>query len=302
MSATSADAVLGAAPSQEAPARSNHERAMTRTRRGWLRTPYYVLTACVAIVFVFPLIWAAVASLSPQGGTAQAVGWGMGNYRTLFSYGAGLPRFLLNSLIVSGTTVLLTLVISLLGGYAFSRFSFPGKNVLFLLTLAILMVPYATMLIPLYVLLSDLHLQNSLIGVALVLTLFQLPFSLFMMRISFDAVPLELEEAALIDGCSSFGALRRVMTPAVAPGLVTVGLYAFLAAWNDFFTSLVLINDSSRAPLPLALTTLRQQAMGVIDYGATEAGVVVLAIPCVILFLALQKQYVKGFMSGAVKG
>ncbi|MFD6735882.1 carbohydrate ABC transporter permease, partial [Micromonospora aurantiaca] len=203
---------------------------------------------------------------------------------------------------VSLLTVVLTLAVSLLGGYAFARFRFPGRNALFLLTLAILMVPYATLLIPLYVLLNRVGLQNSLVGVALVLTMFQLPFSTFLMRISFEAVPRELDEAAMVDGCSSFGALRRVLLPAVKPGLITVGLFAFLASWNDFMAPLILINDSERMTLPLAVANLRGQTQGVVDYGATEAGVVVLALPCVVLFLLLQRHYVRGFMSGAVKG
>jgi multiple sugar transport system permease protein len=119
---------------------------------------------------------------------------------------------------------------------------------------------------------------------------------------SFEAVPRELEDAALVDGCGSFAALRKILLPAVVPGLITVGLFAFLAAWNDFFAPLILISDPSQAPLPLAIATLRQQTMGAIDYGATEAGVVVMALPCVVLFLVLQRYYVRGFMSGAVKG
>ena len=203
---------------------------------------------------------------------------------------------------VSGLCVVLTLLISTLGGYAFARFRFPGRNALFLLTLAILMVPYATLLIPLYVLLNTFGLQNSLVGVALVLTMFQLPFSTFMMRISFESVPRELDEAAMVDGCSSFSALWRVLLPAVRPGLITVGLFAFLAAWNDFFAPLILINDSNKMTLPLAVSNLRGQVQGVVDYGATEAGVVVLALPCIVLFLLLQRHYVRGFMSGALKG
>ncbi|MBG0567964.1 carbohydrate ABC transporter permease [Actinoplanes aureus] len=266
------------------------------------RMPYYVFTGSLALLFLFPLLWAGFASVSPQGGTAQTDGWGFANYGTLADYQAGIWQYLLNSVIVSGLTVLFTLSVSLLGGYAFARFRFPGKNALFLLTLAILMVPYATLLIPLYVLLNRIGLQNSLLGLALVLTMFQLPFATFMMRISFEAVPIELEEAALVDGCGSVRALLRVLLPAVRPGLITVGLFAFLAAWNDFITPLVLISDADKAPLPLAVANLRQQVMGIIDYGATEAGVVVLALPCILLFLALQRQYIRGFMSGALKG
>lgn len=266
------------------------------------RMPFYAITGALAIIFLFPLAWSAVASISPAGATGQTHGYGLGNYATLFDFGAGLPRFFLNSVIVSALTVAITLTVSLLGGYSFARFDFPGKELLFLMTLAILMVPYATLLIPLYVLLNAMGLQNSLVGLALVLSMYQLPFAMFMMRISFEAIPRELEDAALVDGCGSFAALRRILVPAVVPGLITVGLFAFLAAWNDFFAPLILISDPNQAPLPLAMATLRQQTMGAIDYGATEAGVVVMALPCVILFLLLQRYYVRGFMSGAVKG
>jgi len=181
--------------------------------RGVVRTPYYVLTGGLAILFLFPLLWTTVASVSPRAGTAQSEGFGFANYVTLANYQAGIWTYLYNSAFVSLVTVVLTLLISGLGGYAFARFSFPGKDALFMITLAILMVPYATLLIPLYVLLTRVGLQNSLVGVALVLTMFQLPFSIFMMRVSFESVPKELDEAALVDGCSSFAVLWRVLVP-----------------------------------------------------------------------------------------
>ena len=266
------------------------------------RTPYWVLTGALAIIFLFPMVWTAVSSVSPHPGTSQVDGWGFGNYVSLAHFQAGIGRYIANSAFVAGLTVALTLFISFFGGYAFARFQFPGKDLLFLITLAILMVPYATLLIPLYVLLNKAGLSNSLVGVALVMTMFQLPFSTFMMRISFESVPRELDEAAMVDGCSSFMALRRVLLPAVKPGLITVGLFAFLSAWNDFLAPLILINDSDRMTLPLAVSNLRGQVQGVVDYGATEAGVIVLALPCILLFLLLQRHYVRGFMSGAIKG
>ncbi|MCT9821334.1 carbohydrate ABC transporter permease [Microbacterium sp. W1N] len=267
-----------------------------------LGMPYWLLTTALAILFLYPLIWTAVSSVQGRAGTSQPSGWGLGNYIALANYQAGIWVYLGNSLFVSLLTVVLTLFVSLLGGYAFARFRFPGKNVLFLTTLAILMVPYATLLIPLYVLLNSVGLSNSLVGVAIVLTMFQLPFSMFMMRISFESIPRELDEAALVDGSSTWTALWRVLLPAVKPGLVTVGLFAFLAAWNDFMAPLILITDTNRMTLPLAVSNLRVQVQGVIDYGATEAGVVVLALPCILLFLVLQRHYVRGFMSGAFKG
>jgi multiple sugar transport system permease protein len=268
----------------------------------WTRTPYYVLTGALAIIFLFPLVWAAFASVSPQAGSGQPIGYGLGNYARLFTFQAGLPTYFTNSVIVSGLTVAVTLFVSTLGGYAFARFNFFGKNVLFLITLAILMVPYATLLIPLYVLLRELGLGNTLVGLSLVLAVYQLPFATFMMRISFEAIPRELEESALVDGAGSFDVLRRILLPAVVPGIITVALFAFLAAWNDFFAPLILISDPRQSPLPLAMANIRQQTMGVIDYGATEAGVVVMAVPCLFLFLILQRYYMRGFMSGAIKG
>jgi multiple sugar transport system permease protein len=266
------------------------------------RTPYYVLTGGLAIIFLFPLLWTVLASVSPQAATAQRIGYGFGNYETLYVFGAGLPRILFNSFYLSILTVIVTIVLSSLGGYAFARFTFRGRDALFLLTLSILMVPFATLIIPLYVLLNAVGLANSIFGVALIVAMFQLPFATYMMRISFEAIPRELEESALIDGCGTFGVLWRVMMPAVVPGLVTVGLFAFLAAWNEFFAPLVMLTDPAKQTLPVAVANLRQQQMGAIDYGATESGVVVLALPCVILFLLLQRYYVRGFMSGAVKG
>jgi multiple sugar transport system permease protein len=267
-------------------AKAYPRRRRTSPRRVILQTPVWVFTTALALMFLYPLAWTAVASVSPRAGTSQTDGVGLGNYASL----------------VSLLTVAMTLTISLLGGYAFARFDFRGKNILFLSTLAILMVPYATLLIPLYVLLNTVHLQNSLLGLALVMTMFQLPFATFMMRISFESVPRTLDEAACVDGCSPLRLLWNILLPAVKPGLVTVGLFAFLAAWNDFMAPLILINDTNKMTLPLAVANLRGQVQGVVDYGATEAGVVVLALPCIVLFLILQRHYVRGFMSGALKG
>ena len=266
------------------------------------RTPYYVLTGGLVIIFLFPLAWATIASFSAQAGSGQAVGYGLGNYQRLFDFQEGLGTYFMNSVIISTLTVFFTLAVSALGGYAFARFDFPGKNILFLLTLAILMVPSATLLIPLYVLLRQLNVDNTLLGLSLVLSVYQLPFATFMMRISFEAVPKELEESALVDGASTLDVLRRIMLPAVIPGLITVALFAFLAAWNDYFAPLILISDPSQSPLPLAIAVLRQQTMGAIDYGATEAGVVVMTVPCILVFVLLQRYYMRGFMSGAIKG
>jgi multiple sugar transport system permease protein len=266
------------------------------TRSAARTAGYHTTSAALAILFLFPLLWSGWASVH----TTQGIG--LENYRNMVHYGVGIGRYLANSVVVTGVTVLGTLVVSTLGGYAFGRFTFPGRNLLFLATLAILMVPYPTILIPLYVLLGWLHLQNSLIGLALVLVMFQLPFATFMMRNSFEAVPRELEESALVDGCGTFGALRRVMLHAVRPGIITVGLFAFLAAWNEFFAALILLNSSDKFTLPLAVVAMRGRNFGAIDYPTLQSGVVFMAVPCLILFLLLQRSYVRGFMSGALRG
>jgi multiple sugar transport system permease protein len=230
------------------------------------------------------------------------VGFTAENYQRLATFGEGLLTYLGNTLIVVAITVVGTLLVSVLGGYAFARFQFIGKNLLFVGALAILMVPHATILIPLYVLLGKVGLTNSLLGLGLVLIMFQLPFSLFMMRNSFESVPRELDEAALVDGCSALSALTRILLPAVLPGIVTVALFAFLTGWNEFISALILINDGDKYTLPVALVSLQQGDWGAIDFGGLQAGVVVSALPCLVLFLVLQRAYMSGFTAGAIKG
>ncbi|GAA2660412.1 MULTISPECIES: carbohydrate ABC transporter permease [Nonomuraea] len=254
-------------------------------------TRRYTTLSALAVLFLFPLVWSGWASFEDPS-----------NYLEMARFGEGVGTYATNSVLVSAMTVAGTLVVAALGGYAFARFDFPGKNLLFLATLAILMVPYATILIPLYVLLGYLGLQNSLVGLSLVFVMFQLPFALFMMRNAFEAVPRELEEAAMVDGCGTFLAFLRVLLPAVRPALVTVGLFAFLASWNDFFAPLILLNDGASFTLPVAVVSMTQQTFGAIDYGVLQAGVMVMALPCLILFVLLQRHYVRGFMSGALRG
>lgn len=258
---------------------------------------YYVTGGALAILFLFPLVWSGWASVRTDNG------FGLENYDRLFTADNGIrPEHVFNSVAVCVLTVGGTLLVSILGGYAFGRFRFPGRDALFLLTLAILMVPYATILIALYVLLGWIGLEDSLVGLSLVLIMFQLPFSIFMMRNSFEAIPDELEESALVDGCTSFTALVRIMLHAVRPGLVTVALFAFLTSWSEFFAPLILLNSTDKFTLPLAVVNMRTASHGSIDYAALEAGVVFMAVPCLLLFLFMQRSYVRGFMSGALKG
>jgi multiple sugar transport system permease protein len=257
---------------------------------------YYLVAAVLAVVFVYPLVWSGWSSVRP------GRGFSLDSYRRLADYGDGVGTYLLNTIILVTLTVAGTLVVATLAGYAFSRYVFPGRRILFGLILAILMVPYPTILIPLYVLLGWLGMQDSLIGLALVMIMFQLPFAVFMMRNSFESVPRALDEAALIDGCGSFGALVRVLLPGVVPGLVTVALFAFLASWNDYVAPLILLSSNDKFTLPVAVVNMRLHNFGAVDYPTMQAGVMFMAVPCLALFLALQRYYVRGFMSGALRG
>lgn len=289
---------------------SGHEtRRRPRTLGAVLRTlGHHGVSSALAVTFLFPLVWAGLNSFKSSA-ESNAVpptwlphSWSLANYRGLAHYGAGLGTYLLNSITMAALVVGGTVVVCVLGGYGFSRFQFRGRSLLFSATLAILVVPYATILLPLYILLGKLGLQNSLIGLALVLIMFQLPFGIYMMRNSFDSVPRELEEAAMVDGASNLGALRHVSLRIVSPGIVTVALFSFLASWNEFLAPLLFLQDGSKYTLPIMLVNIRSGSYGAIDFGALQAGVVVSILPCLVLYLALQRFYVSGLVNGALRG
>jgi multiple sugar transport system permease protein len=256
-----------------------------------------LLAIFALIFFVGPIIW--VLWGASRGGEANFT---TENYTRLIGYGEGLGRYILNTLIVVIITVVGSVFVSTLAGYAFARLNFFGKNAIFFGILAILMVPHASLLIPLFLWLNELKLINSLFGLSLVMIMYQMPFSIFMMRNTFAAIPKEIDEAASIDGASSYKLLTRVMVPLALPGLITVGLYAFLAAWNEFITALVLLNDAAKFTLPLALVNLVRGDFGSIDFGALQAGIVVSALPCLGLFFLLQRYFMAGYTGGAIKG
>ena len=269
---------------------------------------FHAVSGALAVAFLFPLVWAFLNSVktSEEAGRVPPTWFpeslSLENYSGLTSYGEGLGTYLYNSIVLSLLTIVGTVVVCVLGGYGFARFRFRGRGLLFGVTLAILMVPYATILLPLYIVLGELGLQNSLIGLSLVLIMFQLPFGVYMMRNSFESVPRELEEAALVDGCSDFGAMRHVSLRIVTPGVVTVALFAFLTSWNEFLAPLIFLNDGGKYTLPIMLVNIRSGAYGAVDYGALQAGVVVAMIPCLVLYVALQRFYVSGLVAGALRG
>ena len=152
-----------------------------------------------------------------------------------------------------------------------------------------------------FILLRVIHLQNTLLGLGLVYITFQIPFAVFMMRTAFESVPRELEEAALLDGCTPLTLLTHVMLPVVLPGMITVGLFAFFASWNEFLAALIFMSDSEKFTLPVMLLNAQSQIFGAINWGAMEAGLAITMIPCAVIFLLLQRYYISGLISGAVK-
>ncbi|NMN68607.1 carbohydrate ABC transporter permease [Rhizobium sp. 57MFTsu3.2] len=281
-------------------------RKRSRVIRG--QAAYHGTGIAIAIFFLAPFVITLLASL--RHGTEARLpplppwptnGISFDSYRSLDSFGAGIWQHTLNSLIVSVATVVLTVVISLLAGYGFSRYRFPMKNVFFILIIATLMIPFQSILTPLFIILARLGLNNSLFGLTLVYVTLQLPFSVFMMRNAFDAVPKEIEEAARIDGAHDLKMLVLVLLPLVLPGVATVAIFAFLNAWNEFLAALVLLSSNEKYTLPVLMMAVRAGRLGAINWGAVQAGVAVMTIPCLIVFLLLQRYYMRGLMAGAVK-
>ena len=268
----------------------------------------YIFCIIMAILFLAPIVAAVANSLkTPAEAAASPPSYfpsqlSFENYRSLQDYGVGLWRYVWNSSVAATITVIGTLLLSLLGGYGFARFSFPGKSIIFIVILSTLMIPFQSILTPLFIILATLKLQNTVLGLALVYIVFQLPFGLFLMRNSFASIPKEIEESALLDGCSPLSLLFHIMLPLVAPGLVTVAIYAFINAWNEFLAALIFMNQESNFTLPVMLVTVQSGLYGQVDWGALQAGVTIAMIPCIVLFLLLQRYYVEGLIGGAVKG
>jgi multiple sugar transport system permease protein len=277
-------------------------------RTGARTLAFHSFAVVLAALFLAPLVLTMANSIkSPTEANQQPPtliphSFSLHNYARLAEYGEGIGTYVRNSIALSLATVIGTVVVCALAGHAFARFRFPGRNVLFVATLAILMVPYATLLLPLYLVLSHIGLANSIVGLALVLVVFQLPFGIFIMRNSFEAIPREIEEAALVDGAGALKSLRLVSLPLVAPALATVALFSFIASWNEFLAPLIFLNSNDNYTLPIMLVSVQSNGFGDIDFGAMQAGVVISFIPPLIFYLLLQRFYVAGLVSGAVRG
>jgi len=284
------------------------ERGSNRFWEG--RSKYLLGAICIAIclVMITPLVLSVAASLKAPAEAAAVPPLyfpskiSLENYDKLWNYASGLPHYLGNSLFTAFMTIVITLLLTVPAGYGLARFPIPGKEFIFVLLLLALIIPYQALLTPVFLMFSTLGLTNNLLGLAIVHTMIQLPFSLYIMRNAFEAVPRELEEAALVDGASSLQILRRVFLPTMVPAVITVTLFAFVTSWNEFLGALVIMRNDSGLTLPLLLALTRTvTSLGSTDWGMLQAGVTVAVIPCVVVFFLLQRYYVAGLYSGAVK-
>ena len=272
------------------------------------RSRYLIGALCIAIsaIMFAPLAMSVLASVKP---TAEAAAspptyvphaLSLDSYRRLWTYQEGLPTYLANSLGTAVLAIALTLALTVPAGYALARFPIPGKEAIFVVLLLALIVPYQALLTPIFLMFAKIGLTNTLLGLAIVHTAIQLPFSLYILRNSFSAVPPELEEAAMIDGATRFGAFWRVVLPLSAPGVLAAALYAFTQAWNEFLYALVFITNVKLRTLPVGLSSFITG--DVYGWGYLMAGAVLTTLPVIAAYIYLQKYMVEGLTAGSVKG
>ncbi len=218
------------------------------------------------------------------------------NYRDLIRDNPFL-RWTLNSLIVASSVTVIKVVIDSMAGYAFAKMSFPGKNLLFLLVLMTLMVPFAGTLLPLFIIVRDLHLTNSYLG--LILPPLASPIGIFMMRQFIETLPADLENAARLDGCSEFQIYRRVILPLIRPALVVLGVFTFMNQWTSYLWPLVIGTKTEMFTLTVGVQSLR--SLFTVNWGILSAGAVLSMLPLVLVFLFLQRYFIAGSIAGALK-
>ena len=278
-------------------------------RRQQAPAAYMVAAISIAVIAIMiaPIVLSALASIKtaadasavPPHYLPQALSFE--NYAKVVRFQAGLATYVGNSALVAAMTIAACLALAAPAGYGLARFALRGKEVAFLILLSPVMIPYQAILTPLYLDFARIGLVNTHLGLALVHTILQLPFSIFLMRASFEAIPREIEEAAVIDGCSTWQQLTRVFLPLTVPGLVTVALFAFINSWNEFLAALIFMNHDTSFTVPILLVSVRAGHFGAVDWGALQASVIISIIPCLAVYLALQRYYISGLLSGAVK-
>ncbi|EPR07542.1 ABC transporter permease [Agrobacterium sp. TS43] len=254
---------------------------------------------------LFPLFWLLKVSVTPND-LLYSEGVRMWPSRATWDHyrfvieNSAFPTFFKNSVIVAGSTALAVTILSSLSGYALSRFRFKGKYWIVALMLITQMFPLVMLVAPIFKMLSPLGLTNSLTGLVIVYTAFNVPFATFLMQSFFDGIPKDLEEAAMIDGASRFTSFRQIILPLTLPGIAATLGFVFTAAWSELLFALMLISGNQSATFPVGLLTFVSKFS--VDFGQMMAAGVLALIPACLFFLLIQRYLVQGLTAGAVKG
>ena len=259
----------------------------------------------ITIFAIFPIVWALLTSLKEEAAIITTQMQYLPEKITFQNYvdiwtRSNFPILLTNSAITTAMTVVICAVLGTLASYAIARFQFRGRRELMLFYLVIRMFPAVMIIIPLFILMRNVGLLDSRLGLALAYTTFLLPVFIWMMKGFFDAVPLELEDAARIDGCSRIGAMLRVILPLVVGGLVATAVFVAIGAWNEFLFALMMTTSTGSRTWPVGLQLMVGEFQ--LPWGTLAAGGIVSIVPVVILFAMVQRALVRGLTAGAVKG
>ena len=269
------------------------------------RSLIYSVIAVYLFITVAPLVWVLSTSFKPNQESISFPPKFLPEHPTLENYlfvltDSKLVLSLINSLIVSVGSTALSVTVSALGGYAFARYDFKGKNLMMSTIMALFMIPVVINIIPLYIMLANIGLLNSLLALVLTFQILIIPLNIFLLKNYFESLPRELEEAALIDGCSKLGALIRVTIPMSLPGFLIAAILSFRFSWNEFVLPVVLSNKPDSMIFQVALYQFI--SLYRIDWGYLTAGINIAIIPVVVLMLIFQKKMIRGLTLGAVRG
>jgi multiple sugar transport system permease protein len=258
--------------------------------------------ALLALIAASPLLWMLSVSFMPAGAASHfpppllPVRFTLGNYRDLFER-IGVGHYFLNSLGVATAITVLSLLVNTMAGYAFAKLHFGGRERIFGLLLAALVIPAQVTMLPLFLMMKQLHLVNSYGGV--IVPALASVFGIFLVRQYARSIPDELIEAARIDGAGEARIFFQIVLPMLKPVLVTLAIFTFMGAWNDFMWPLIVLTDTSHYTLPVALASLSREHIQ--DVEMMMAGAVITVLPVLALFLALQRYYIQGLLLGSVK-
>jgi ABC-type glycerol-3-phosphate transport system permease component len=262
----------------------------------------YAFLIALSVILGFPLIWLILTSVKDRREVFSSflpTHIDFSNYARVWDE-MNLPNHLGNSLFVTGLNVLIVVITATLAGYAFARLNFRRRDTIFYGFILAMMIPGQAVLIPMFQYLKNLGLLNTHVGLSLAMTGGAISFAIFLMRAFFRSLPSELGDAAKIDGCNEFGVFRHIYLPLARPGIATVIIFQFMGTWNEFMFSTTFINTPNEKTIQPAL----YQVVGrySIDYTALSSGLLMAIIPILIVFLLLQKQFIKGLTAGAFKG